>query len=65
MNDKIYAYKFYEPILSQNSDRTTRAYMPNDSVNIEKHIKTYLLYCNTLEIIVTITHKIKYSMSAC
>jgi hypothetical protein len=39
--------------------------MPNDSVNIEKHTKTYLLNCNTLEITVTVAHKMKSSMSAC
>jgi hypothetical protein len=39
--------------------------MPNDSVNIEKHIETYLLNCNTLYTTVTVAHKIKSSMSAC
>jgi hypothetical protein len=39
--------------------------MPNDSVNIEKHIKTCLLICNTLKITVTIAHEIKSSVSAC
>jgi hypothetical protein len=39
--------------------------MPDDSLNIQKHINTYLLICNTLKITVTIAHKIKCSVSAC
>jgi hypothetical protein len=35
--------------------------MLNDSVNIEKHIKTYLLICNTMKISVTIAHKMNRS----
>jgi hypothetical protein len=55
----------YRKIKLLEEDNCNNIPKRNDSVNIEKHINTYLLICNTLKITVTIAHKIKSSVSAC